>query len=97
MSLVVRYRNRLVVTSSIPLVFEGVIPYIERKYQETDSEWSKQRFADYLSGSPVHILSRGKRLSPEILAVTVGGLSISDVADMSLLEAHEFMNSLDPF
>ncbi|MEK9602564.1 MAG: excinuclease ABC subunit A, partial [Pontimonas sp.] len=73
--------------------FEGVIPYIDRKYQETDSEWSKQRFADYMR--EVQCTScHGKRLRPEILAVTVGGLSISDVADLSLLEAHEFMNSL---
>ena len=91
--LVVRYRNRFGRDVKYSSGFEGVIPYIERKYQETDSEWSKQRFADYMR--EVQCTScKGKRLRPEILAVTVGGLSISDVADLSLLEAHEFMNSL---
>ncbi len=91
--LVVRYRNRFGRDVKYSSGFEGVIPYIERKYQETDSEWSKQRFADYMR--EVQCTScHGKRLRPEILAVTVGGLSISDVADLSLLEAHEFMNSL---
>ncbi|MGA1688231.1 MAG: excinuclease ABC subunit A, partial [Pontimonas sp.] len=88
--LVVRYRNRFGRDVKYSSGFEGVIPYIERKYQETDSEWSKQRFADYMR--EVQCTScKGKRLRPEILAVTVGGLSISDVADLSLLEAHEFM------
>lgn len=91
--LVVRYRNRFGRDVKYSSGFEGVIPYIERKYHETDSEWSKQRFADYLREiqcSACH----GKRLRPEILAVLVGGLSISDVADMSLSDAHEFMTSL---
>mgnify|MGYP003768817553 FL=1 len=92
--LVVRYRNRFGRDVKYSSGFEGVIPYIERKYHETDSEWSKQRFADYLRevqcGS-----CKGKRLRPEILAVLVGGLSISDLADMSLTEAHAFMSSLE--
>ncbi|MBT5575572.1 MAG: excinuclease ABC subunit UvrA, partial [Microbacteriaceae bacterium] len=92
--LVVRYRNRFGRDVKYSSGFEGVIPYIERKYHETDSEWSKQRFVDYLRevqcGS-----CKGKRLRPEILAVLVGGLSISDLADMSLTEAHAFMSSLE--
>ena len=91
--LVVRYRNRFGRDVKYSSGFEGVIPYIERKYHETDSEWSKQRFADYLREVQCGAC-KGKRLRPEILAVLVGGLSISDVADMSLTEAHEFMNSL---
>ena len=92
--LVVRYRNRFGRDVKYSSGFEGVIPYIERKYHETDSEWSKQRFSDYLREIQCGACG-GKRLRPEILAVLVGGQSISDVADMSLTEAHEFMNSLD--
>lgn len=91
--LVVRYRNRFGRDVKYSSGFEGVIPYIERKYHETDSEWSKQRFADYLR--EVQCVScGGKRLRPEILAVLVGGRSISDIADMSLDEAHQFMGTL---
>ena len=92
--LVVRYRNRFGRDVKYSSGFEGVIPYIERKYHETDSEWSKQRFSDYLREIQCGACA-GKRLRPEILAVLVGGHSISDVADMSLTDAHEFMNSLD--
>lgn len=91
--LVVRYRNRFGRDVKYSTGFEGVIPYIERKYHETDSEWSKQRFADYLREVSCGACN-GKRLRPEILAVHVGGLSISDVADMSLTDAHDFMATL---
>lgn len=91
--LVVRYRNRYGRDVKYSSGFEGVIPYIERKYQETESEWSKQRFADYLREVQC-TECQGKRLRPEILAVLVGGLSISDLANMSLTDAHAFMESL---
>ena len=91
--LVVRYRNRFGRDVKYSSGFEGVIPYIERKFHETDSEWSKQRFQDYLR--EIECAScEGKRLKPEILAVLVNGISISDLADMSLSEAHAFMDTL---
>ena len=92
-SLVVRYRNRFGRDVKYSSGFEGVIPYIERKYHETESEWSKQRFADYLREIECQTC-QGMRLKPEILAVTVGGLSISALANKSLTEAHAFMDSL---
>ena len=91
--LTVRYRNRFGRDVKYSSGFEGVIPYIERKFHETDSEWSKQRFADYLREIQCGDCA-GKRLKPEILAVTVNGASISDVADMSLDGAFEFMAGL---
>jgi excinuclease ABC subunit A len=91
--LTVRYRNRYGRDVKYSSGFEGVVPYIERKYQETDSEWSKQRFSDYLREIECGTCD-GQRLKPEILAVRVGGRSISDVASMSLSDAHEFMASL---
>jgi len=92
--LVVRYRNRFGRDVKYSSGFEGVIPYIERKFNETDSEWSKQRFQDYLR--EIECLScNGKRLKPEILAVLVQGISISDLANMSLHQAHSFINQLE--
>ena len=92
-SLVVRYRNRFGRDVKYQSGFEGVIPYIERKYHETESEWSKQRFSDYLREIECQTC-QGMRLKPEILAVTVGGLSISALANKSLTDAHAFMDSL---
>jgi excinuclease ABC subunit A len=91
--LVVRYRNRFGRDVKYSSGFEGVIPYIERKFHETDSEWSKQRFSDYLREIQCQACG-GKRLKPEILAVLVNETSISDLADMSLDKAHAFMSSL---
>ena len=91
--LVVRYRNRFGRDVKYSSGFEGVIPYIERKFHETDSEWSKQRFHDYLREIQCGACL-GKRLKPEILAVTIEGASISDLADMSLVQAHDFMDSV---
>jgi excinuclease ABC subunit A len=92
-SLTVRYRNRFGRDVKYSSGFEGVIPYIERKYHETESEWSKQRFADYLREIECQTCS-GMRLKPEILAVTVGGISISELAAKSLSDAHGFMANL---
>lgn len=91
--LVVRYRNRYGRDVKYSSGFEGVVSYIERKYHETDSDWSKQRFSDYLREIECGTCD-GKRLKPEILAVRVGGCSISDVASMSLSDAHLFMSGL---
>ena len=91
--LVVRYRNRYGRDVKYSSGFEGVIAYIERKYHETDSDWSKQRFSDYLREIECGACN-GYRLKPEILAVRVGGHSISAVAAMSLSDAHTFMSAL---
>lgn len=91
--LTVRYRNRFGRDVKYSSGFEGVVPYIERKFHETESEWSKQRFQDYLREIAC-ASCQGKRLKPEILAVLVNGHSISDVADMSVDEAHRFMSDL---
>jgi excinuclease ABC subunit A len=73
--------------------FEGVIPYIQRKSLEAESEWSKQRYLGYLRETPCPVCE-GKRLKPEVLAVTVNGVSISDVCELSLVQTHSFMAAL---
>jgi excinuclease ABC subunit A len=74
--------------------FEGVLPYIERKYLESDSDWARAKWADYLREIPCPACD-GARLRPEVLAVTVHGKSIHDVAQISLGESHDFFDSLD--
>ncbi|WP_294178987.1 excinuclease ABC subunit UvrA [uncultured Schumannella sp.] len=89
----VQWRNRFGRTMKYSTGFEGVMPYIERKYHEAESDWSQQRYGEYLREIPCPVCD-GKRLKPEILAVQVAGSSISDVAELSLQESYEFMAEL---
>lgn len=73
--------------------FEGICNNLERRYRETQSEGMKQEYEAYMS----NILCPdccGKRLRPESLAVTVGGKSIAEVSEMTVLDAHTFLRSL---
>jgi excinuclease ABC subunit A len=89
----VKWKNRYGREMKYSTGFEGVIPYIERKNLEADTDWTRQRFASYLRETPCPVCN-GKRLKPEVLAVTVNGLSISDTGELSLVKAHEFMDAL---
>ena len=74
--------------------FEGVIPNLERRYRETKSEDSRMDIERYMSTSPCPAC-RGARLKPATLAVTIDGLSIRDVAAMSVSEASRWFERLD--
>ncbi len=89
----VSWRNRYGRTVKYSTGFEGVMPYIQRKYAEAEGEWSKQRYGEYLREVPCPVCD-GRRLKPEVLAVLVDGESISAVADLSLTAAYQFMNRL---
>lgn len=91
---VVRWRNRYGRDVKYSTGFEGVLPYIERKYRETDSDWAKQRYAEYLREVPCTSCA-GARLKPEVLAITVQGRSIAEVSEMSLEESFAFIVSLE--
>lgn len=73
--------------------FEGVLPYVERRYQESDSDWTRGKWAEFLREVPCPSC-QGARLRPEVLAVKVHGKSIHDVAQLSLAQAHHFFDSL---
>lgn len=73
--------------------FEGVLPYVERRYQESDSDWTRGKWAEFLREVPCPAC-QGARLRPEVLAVKVHGKSIHDVAQLSLAQAHHFFDSL---
>lgn len=74
--------------------FEGVINNIERRYRETSSEYFKNKMQEYMT---VDLCPEchGKRLKPEVLAVTVGGINIADFSEMSIREALNFIESLE--
>ena len=71
--------------------FEGVINNLERRFSQTSSAWIKEEIESYMSAIPCDECG-GKRLSKMSLAVTVGGLNISDFCDMSVSQALKFIN-----
>ena len=74
--------------------FEGVLPYVERRYLESDSDWARGKWAEFLREVPCPSCE-GARLRAEVLAVKVHGKSIHDVADMSLAHAQQFFDGLE--
>jgi len=74
--------------------FEGVIPTTERRAAETTSDSTKAYYEGLMSQTPCPDC-QGRRLRPEILAVTVGGKSIADVSDLSVANARKFFASLE--
>ena len=74
--------------------FEGIINNLERRFRETSSSWVKEEIETYMSAVPCDAC-HGQRLSPESLAVTVGGINISAFCDKSVTEALEFVESLE--
>ncbi|MDP6525231.1 MAG: excinuclease ABC subunit UvrA [Kiritimatiellia bacterium] len=74
--------------------FEGIIPNLMRRYDTTDSDFTKQRLRKYMSRQQCPDCM-GARLKREVIACTVGGSSIVDVTGMSILRAQEFFESLE--
>ena len=74
--------------------FEGVLPYVERRYLEADSDWARGKWSEFLREIPCPECD-GSRLRPEVLAVKVHEKSIHDVAAMSLRNAHGFFETIE--
>ena len=74
--------------------FEGIVNNLERRFKETSSEWMRYDIATFMSSVPCPDC-HGDRLRPEILAVTVGGINISDFCKMSVRDALKFMDTLE--
>ncbi len=73
--------------------FEGVVNNLQRRHQETSSDWMRSELETYMSKVPCPDC-HGKRLKPESLAVTVGGENIADLCDKSVTELLEFIEAL---
>ncbi|MBI3581412.1 MAG: excinuclease ABC subunit UvrA [Nitrospinae bacterium] len=73
--------------------FEGVIPSLERRYKETDSEWSREEIESYMRTDPC-AACQGARLRPEALSVRVGGKNIVETTRLSIREAVDFFKTL---
>ncbi|MCW2522441.1 MAG: excinuclease subunit, partial [Frankiales bacterium] len=89
----VRYKNRYGRERSYYASYEGVIPWLERRHSETDSDWSREKYEGYMREVDCPTCG-GTRLKPEILAVTLAGRSIAEVCALSIGEAAQFLRSL---
>lgn len=73
--------------------FEGVIPNLERRYKETQSDYMKHEIEEYMANIPCPDC-KGKRLKSESLAVTVGGMNIAQLSDMTVRHVREKLSAL---
>lgn len=80
-------------TGTYTAPFEGIVTNLERRYRETNSEGMKQVYESYMTHAACPECG-GQRLKREALAVTVGGKSIAEVSDMSIVDARAFLGSL---
>jgi len=81
-------------TSQMNHPFEGVLTNLERRYRETSSDYMKDRMEEYMKVEPCEVCG-GKRLKPEVLAVTVGDKNIAELSEMSVRAAGEFVERLE--
>jgi len=89
----VRYRNRRGRVRSYFTDFEGIVNWLERRYEETDSEYSRSRIAQYMSVQPCPACL-GARLKPSSLAVTVSGMNIHQLSELSIRDSMSFLASM---
>jgi excinuclease ABC subunit A len=90
----VSYKNRYGRKRSYMTRFEGIVNNLQRRYKETDSEWSREKIEEYMSVRPCPDCD-GARLRPESLAVRVGGLGIHELTRLSARRAIEWFEALD--
>ena len=91
--LVYDYTNRRGEVQHRHHTYEGIIPNMERRYQETGSDWIKGKMEQMMNVTQCPEC-KGNRLRPELLAVTVGGINIMEFCDMSVVEALEFLDNI---
>ncbi len=87
------YRVSLGSGRSFETTYEGVIPNLERRHKETESDFMRRDIERFMRERPCHTC-KGRRLRPEVLAITVAKRSIMDICEMSIDEANKFFGSL---
>ena len=91
----IRHRTHRGRTYSWDTNFEGVIPNLERRYKNTESDHTRQEIERYMAARPCRAC-QGNRLRPEALAVTVCGLGIMEVCAKNVGHALEWVREIDP-
>ena len=90
----VKYKNRYGRTRNYSTGFEGVIPFLQRKHSETESEFSRERYESYMREVPCGTCD-GARLKPEVLAVTIGEKNIAEICELSINDCAEFLKQIE--
>ena len=75
-------------------IFEGVIPWLERRYKETDSEYTREEIEQYMVEKTCEAC-KGKRLRPEALSVKIAGKSIDQICEIEISKLREFFENLE--
>ena len=90
----VQYRNRYGTLRSYDTQFEGVVPWLQRRHSDADSDWVREQVEGYMREVPCPDCG-GTRLRPESLAGKVGGMSIAELSSMSIRTAHDLLERLE--
>ncbi|NUS72474.1 MAG: excinuclease ABC subunit UvrA, partial [Corynebacteriales bacterium] len=90
----VKYTNKYGRQRAYNAAFEGVVPFLERRHADTDSEWSRDKYEGYMRDIPCASCG-GARLKPEILAVTLGGRNIAEVCALSVDQCAEYLRTVE--
>ena len=91
--LVVKYKNRYGRVRTFNTHYEGVIPWIKRRHEAAESDWSREQYETYMREVPC-TACKGARLKPSSLAVTINDKSISEVCEMPIAESAKFLEEL---
>jgi excinuclease ABC subunit A len=89
----VQYKRTSGRVSTFRIPFEGIIPNLERRFRETNSEYSRQRIMEFMNDQPCPVC-KGARLRPEALGVTIQNLNILQVTQMPVVDSQTWIESL---
>ncbi len=93
-NLKVKYKNRYGRTREYSTAYEGVIPWLNRRRQGAESDWSREQYEGYMREVPCTTCG-GARLKPASRAVTINDLNIAEVCDMAIGESAKFLAALE--
>jgi len=92
-ALMVKYKNRYGRSREYSTSYEGVVPWIKRRHESAEGEYSREQFESYMREAPCKAC-KGQRLKPSSLAVKVNGKSLSEICDLSIGNSAEFLKGL---
>jgi excinuclease ABC subunit A len=93
-NVMVKYRNRYGRTREYSTSYEGVVPWIKRRHESAESDWSREQFESYMREVPCRACS-GARLKPASLAVSINGRNIAEVCELPIGESAKFIAGLE--
>ncbi|MFM8857864.1 MAG: excinuclease ABC subunit UvrA, partial [Actinomycetota bacterium] len=93
-NLTVKFKNRYGRARQFNTSFEGIIPWIKRRHESAESDWSREQYESYMRLVPC-TACQGARLKPATLAVTINDKNISEVCDLPIGESSKFLAELE--